>query len=91
MKFGSVGKTGAVAVGAAAPTALTVDIDVYRGAIHLYNLGPDTVYYGFDDGVTASNGIPLPINKDVYYDGTVKLWGICAGTGTADVRVAVLG
>lgn len=91
--FTSVGKTAAVSVGSAAPVEITAALKspAARGSIHFMNLGPDPIYYGFDNGVTPATGMQLVSGRDVNYDGQMRIWAICAAAGAADVRVAEVG
>jgi len=59
-----------------------------RNYLLVTNLSAETVYLGFDNGVTTANGFPLPQNAHWERDGVGyngPLYGIVAA-GTADVR-----
>jgi len=74
-----------------ATKSLALAPDPARVSVVIGNLGPNTAYVGFTDGVTALAGMPIPVglslvNLDVQTDGrmvTDGFWAICAAAQTA--------
>lgn len=79
-----------VTVGTTVVRAL--NYDAQRTSIILYNLGANTIYYGFNAETTAATGIPVgPSNAVVFAwassdDPTVEYYLISAVAGN-DVRI----
>ena len=64
----------------------------YRRAVSICNNSTaDTVYIGFDPGVSTGTGWPIPPGTAISLDinGDVKVYGVSGGTGT-DVRILEL-
>ena len=57
----------------------------WRNSLKIVNTGPDTVYYGFDNTVTSTDGVPVIPNgsEGLQIGAGIQLWLVCAGGGTA--------
>ena len=83
----STGEVGAVSVGTSATLIKAAKSD--RVSLKITNGGTETVYIGFDSGVTTSNGFPILTQDVLDFSGndlyTGVVYGI-VGTGSSDVR-----
>lgn len=50
------------------------------------NLGPDVVYFGRTNAVTAANGVKLDVGGALNVRGGRGVWLVCDTGDTADVR-----
>jgi hypothetical protein len=74
----------AVSVGSTA-TQIVASNSIRR-YVMIFNASDKTVYVGFDNSVTTSNGVPILRKAGIIIDQTeVNIYGIVA-SGTADVR-----
>jgi hypothetical protein len=64
---------------------------VYRRAISICNNSAETIYIGFDPGVTTGTGWPIPAGTAISLDinGQVLVYGVSA-TSSLDVRILEL-
>ena len=88
---GCSGLASAISVGTSTVALPTVALP-YRRAISICNNSTsETLYIGFDPGVTTSTGWPLAAGGAVSFDinGDVRLYGVSSGANT-DIRILEL-
>lgn len=59
---------------------------------HIYNNDNSAIiYWGFNKGVTTSNGFPIPPKNDIYFDLRYKKHDIWLISDTADTDIRISG
>lgn len=79
----TAGNFGAITVGTSATQIRAANTS--RRSISIFNNGSVTVYVGYDNTVTVSNGMPIPPGGERELRVTSDVYGI-AGTAGQDVR-----
>lgn len=87
-RFGNIGTPISVTA-----TAALVPTSEWRNSIKLQNTGSNVVYYGFDDTVDDTDGLPIGVGQSEILNigSEITLYVVCATGDTSTLKFGELG